>query len=139
MVFGFRQQLDSPKPLTAKRYIRAELVELSTAARWNAVINSVTMITYTRKVLAFEVRDDTMTCGGRRDIWVDHSAFGVLDPLDPWLPQALSGILERVEGCITTPRMQEHSLMYTEHVHEYENTCTLSFQPMYCMRTYAVS
>lgn len=58
-------------------------MELSTAARWNAVINSVMMITYTRKVLAFEVRDDTMTCGGRRDTGVDHSAFGVLDPLDP--------------------------------------------------------
>ena len=124
MVFGCRQQLDSPKPLTAKRYIRAELVELSTAARWNAVINSVTMITYTRKVLAFEVRDDTMTCGGRRDTWVDHSAFGVLDSLDPWLPQALSDILERVECCITTGTF--HSLMYTEHVHEYEYTCTLS-------------
>ena len=121
-MFGFRQQLDSPKPLTAKRYIRAELVELSTAARWNAVINSVTMITYTRKVLAFEVRDDTMTCGGRRDTWVDHSAFEFLIHLIPDYRRHCQ-VFWNVSNA-ASPR--EHSFIYTEHAHEYEDTSPLS-------------
>ena len=60
-------------------------MEPSTAALWNAVIDSVTMIAYTRRVLTFEARDDTMTCGDGRDTWplpVDRSALRVLGPLD---------------------------------------------------------
>ena len=49
------------------------------------MIDSVTMIAYTRRVLTFEARDDTMTCGDGRDTWplpVDRSALRVLGPLD---------------------------------------------------------
>ena len=59
--------------------------ELSTLTQCNTAIGSVTMIAYTRRVLTFEARDDTMTCGDGRDTWplpVDRSALRVLGPLD---------------------------------------------------------